>query len=137
MKLYEYAKQLGISYRTAWRWYKSGKIKGYQVETGTIIITEMDTPSLPEKTVIYAGVSSADNKNNLITEVDRLVNYCAANGYQVHSIYKEVGSGVNDSRRQLSKMLCCRSCAKPWFASSAAECHMEVDEFQRQPKMET
>lgn len=40
MKLSQYAKQVGISYRTAWRWFKSGEIEGYQTHTGTVIITE-------------------------------------------------------------------------------------------------
>lgn len=31
MKLSEYARQQGISYRTAFRWWKAGTIKGYQV----------------------------------------------------------------------------------------------------------
>ena len=105
MKLSDYAKQIGVSYRTAWRWYKSGKISGYQRDTGTIIITEMDHSPVPEKTVIYARVSSADNKHNLATQAERLVRYCEANGYQIHEVYKEVGSGLNDNRRQLCRML--------------------------------
>jgi predicted site-specific integrase-resolvase len=31
MKLSQYAKQQGISYRTASRWFRTGTIKGYQV----------------------------------------------------------------------------------------------------------
>jgi predicted site-specific integrase-resolvase len=105
MKLSQYAKKVGVNYRTAWRWYKSGKIKGYQLETGTIIITEMDESPLPEKTVVYARVSSADGKDNLATQAERLVRYCEANGYQIHAVYKEIGSGINDRRRQLVRML--------------------------------
>jgi predicted site-specific integrase-resolvase len=37
MKLSAYARKPGISYRTAWRWFKAGKLAGYQTETGTII----------------------------------------------------------------------------------------------------
>ncbi|GCE23578.1 hypothetical protein KDK_73780 [Dictyobacter kobayashii] len=40
MKLSQYAKAQGISYRTALRWWKAGQIKGYQAETGTIIVEE-------------------------------------------------------------------------------------------------
>jgi len=105
MRLSDYAKQVGVSYRTAWRWYKSGKISGYQLDTGTIIVTELDHWPLPEKIVIYARVASAGNKHQLDTQAERLVRYCEANGYQIHAIYKEIGSGLNDSRRQLSKML--------------------------------
>ncbi len=44
MKLSDYAKKAGVHYHTAWRWFKSGKLKGYQMDTGTIIITEDDEP---------------------------------------------------------------------------------------------
>ena len=40
MKLSDYAKKAGISYRTAWRWWKQGNLTGYQLPSGTIIITE-------------------------------------------------------------------------------------------------
>jgi len=36
MKLSQYAKQQGISYRTAFRWWQAGQIKGYQALSGTI-----------------------------------------------------------------------------------------------------
>jgi len=40
MKLNEYAKKQGISYKTAWRWWKSGYLKGFQMPTGTIIVED-------------------------------------------------------------------------------------------------
>lgn len=51
MKLSDYAKKVGISYRTAWRWYKSGVITGYQQPTGTIIINLPETNQNPNKVV--------------------------------------------------------------------------------------
>ena len=40
MKLSVWAKQKGISYQTAWRWVKSGKmpVKFERMPTGTIIV---------------------------------------------------------------------------------------------------
>ena len=38
MKLKDYARQQGVSYRTAWRWWKAGKLPGHQMDTGTILI---------------------------------------------------------------------------------------------------
>jgi putative resolvase len=55
--------------------------------------------------VIYARVSAAENKPNLNAQADRLVGYCAAKGYQVHTVVKEVGSGVNDSRPKFLNLL--------------------------------
>jgi putative resolvase len=40
MKLSDYAKQMGVRYETAWRWYRDGKIQGRRVGPRTIIITE-------------------------------------------------------------------------------------------------
>ena len=106
MKLSKYAKQVGVSYSTALRWFKSGKIKGYQVDTGTIIVTELDdSSSLPQKTVVYARVSSSENRDNLNSQADRLVAYCEAKGWQVSKVVKEVGSGINDNRKKLAKIL--------------------------------
>jgi len=40
MRIRDYAKKKGVHYRTAYHWYKDGKMRGYQMDTGTIIITE-------------------------------------------------------------------------------------------------
>jgi putative resolvase len=95
MKLSDYAKQMGVRYETAWRWYRDGKIQGRRVGPRTIIITEsQEVPAspAPQRTAIYARVSSAENKSNLDSQVDRLIAYCAARGYQVAKVVKEVGS---------------------------------------------
>lgn len=42
MKLSEWAKKQGICYKTAWRWFKAGKlpVKAIQTITGTILVEE-------------------------------------------------------------------------------------------------
>lgn len=107
MKLSDYAKQVGISYRAAWNWYTDGKIRGYQSPTGTIIITELDETNTPNTgiTVIYARVSSHKQKDDLDRQVQRVQDYCASNGWQVGKIVKEIASGVNDDRPKLNALL--------------------------------
>jgi putative resolvase len=109
MKLSVYARQVGVSYRTALRWFKSGKIQGHQMDSGTILITEpvaeTNPPEHPAKVAIYTRVSAAENKDNLEGQVQRLQDYCAAKGYPVAQIVKEIGSGVNDPRPKLLKLL--------------------------------
>src|SRR5215469_11701480 len=108
MKLSDYAKQMGVRYETAWRWYRDGKIQGRRVGPRTIIITEdQDVPTnpTPQRTAIYARVSSAENTSNLDSQADRLGAYCAARGYQVAKVVKEVGSGINDNRPKLLTLL--------------------------------
>jgi len=55
--------------------------------------------------VIYARVSSIKHKEYLDRQVARLEDYCAAKGYQVGRVVKEIGSGVNDSRRKFLSLL--------------------------------
>lgn len=107
MKLAEYAKQMGVCYETAWRWFRDGKIQGQRIGPHTIIITEgQPTPAAkPTRIAIYARVSSAENKPNLDSQAERLVAYCAAKGYQVSKVVKEIGSGVNDARPKLLALL--------------------------------
>jgi predicted site-specific integrase-resolvase len=107
MKLSQYAKQQGISYRTALRWFRAGTIKGYQAPTGTIIVTEggAESSTRPEKVVIYARVSSPEQRDNLERQAARLADYCAARGYQVAQVVKEIASGVSDSRPKLLALL--------------------------------
>ena len=106
MKLSDYAKKVGVSYRTARRWFKAGLIDGYQMQTGTIIITESDLrQTAEEKVAIYARVSSEENRANLDSQAESLVAYCNARGYQVEQVVKEIGSPINDNRPELTKLL--------------------------------
>ena len=108
MKLRDYARQQGVSYRTAWRWWKAGKVPGRQMDTDSILI-ELESASTSggagSQVAICARVSSAENKSNLESQAERLVAYCAARGYQVAKVVKEVGSGVNDARPKLLALL--------------------------------
>jgi putative resolvase len=109
MKLSVYARLVGVSYRTAFRWFKSGQIQGCQMDTGTILITEpvegIHVQARPAKVAIYTRVSAAENKDNLDGQARRLQDYCAAKGYPIAAVVKEIGSGVNDARPKLLKLL--------------------------------
>ncbi len=107
MKLSEYAKQQGVRYETAWRWFQEGKIKGHRVGAHTIMIDEgLEAPKTTvQKVAIYARVSSAENTSTLDSQAELLVAYCMAKGYQVSKVVKEIGSGVNDTRPKLLALL--------------------------------
>ena len=59
MKLSKWAKQQGISYRTAWHWFKLGTlpVSAKQLANGTILIAEQDQTK--DLVGIYAQVSSS------------------------------------------------------------------------------
>ena len=107
MKLSKYAKELGVDYRTAWNWFKSGEIKGaYQTPTGTVIVPDIkNEQSKTYGVILYARTSSSQNKDLLDNQVKQLEDYAAAKGYKVKQVVKEFGSGLNDERKQLTKIL--------------------------------
>ena len=106
MKLSEYAKRNSISYQTAWLHYKQGLIpNARQLPTGTVVVDEVTNTNKEEYTIVYARVSSSENKSNLTTQADRLVQFCEANGWTVNEIVKECASGLNEERPKLCKIL--------------------------------
>ena len=103
MRLSQYAKHLNVTYKTAYRWWKAGKLDAYQLETGTVIVRD---PVVASKSVaLYARVSSSGQKEDLERQIQRLKDYAAAKGYQVSKEVTEIASGLNDKRPKLEKLL--------------------------------
>ena len=106
-KLRDYAKQHGVTYRTAYNHFKRGLITGaYQLETGTIVVPDTyEAPAGAEHTVVYARVSSSENRSNLDSQAERVCQFCSAKGWEVHEVIKECASGLNDKRPKLQRIL--------------------------------
>lgn len=52
MKLSDYARKIGVNYKTAWNWFKSGKLpNARQLPSGTIIVEEKPEVKAPENVV--------------------------------------------------------------------------------------
>lgn len=106
-KLSEYAKRHGMTYRGAYGHFRRGLIIGaYQLPSGMIVIPDSYTaPKSQDYTVIYSRVSSSENKNNLDAQAERLFHFCSAKGWVVKEDIREIGSGLNDERKKLLKLL--------------------------------
>jgi len=108
MKLSDWAKQQGIAYITAWRWFKQGKlpVSAYKTPTGMILVEPKLKNEIRNKsTWVYCRVSSYDKKADLDRQIERCVAFCAVNGWAVTKAVKEVASGMNDHRPKLIKLL--------------------------------
>src|SRR5260370_38331660 len=103
MKLSDYAKQVGVTYKTAGEWWKAGQLDGYQLPTGTIIVREPQTAV--SGVALYARVCSVDQKDDAVRQMQRLRDYAAARGYQVVAEVIEIASSLNDERPKLTKLL--------------------------------
>jgi predicted site-specific integrase-resolvase len=106
MKLSEWAKQQGIAYITAWRWFKTGKmpIPCIKTPSGAILVQAIGKATMGT-TTIYCRVSSHAKKADLERQAQRCLDYCAANGWLVDRRVVEIASGMNDQRRKLDSIL--------------------------------
>lgn len=108
VKISQYAKENNITYRTVWNMVKSGKLKSERLPSGTILVVkgfdEKDNTNAV-RAVLYARVSSSENKSNLDTQMDRLRQFSYAKGWIIVKEVKEVGSGLNDKRKKLQSVL--------------------------------
>ena len=69
MRLSQYAKKMGVSYKTAFRWWKAGKLDAYQLDTGTVIVREPAQPQEEMSVALYARASSADQNEDLERQI--------------------------------------------------------------------
>jgi predicted site-specific integrase-resolvase len=76
---FEIERLLGVTYKTAYRWWRAGRLDAYQLETGTVIVRD-PTPKSTTGVALYARVSSADQKNDLERQMERLKDYAAVRG---------------------------------------------------------
>jgi len=104
-KLSDYAKKFNITYRTAWNRFKNGKIDGAYLDETNHVIIPLKQLDENKKVAIYSRVSNNDRKDDLERQSERLINYAISNGYEIVHNVKEIGSGLNDNRKGLIKLL--------------------------------
>jgi putative resolvase len=106
VKLSDWAKREGISYLTAWRWWKEGRlpVPAHQTPSGSILV-DLPAELAAGRTVVYARVSSHDQRSDLERQVARVTEWATANGMAVDNVVTEVGSGVNGRRRRFQRLL--------------------------------
>src|SRR3989442_5934997 len=90
MKLSVWAKEQGISYKTAWRWWKAGTmpVPVEQLPSGTVIVHESKVIS--GGVALYARVSSAEQKTDLVPQLARLLKFATAKKMPIGARVKEI-----------------------------------------------
>lgn len=109
VKLADWARLEGIHPKTAYRWFRTGKmpVPAEKVASGSIMVHDpkYDAPSDAGSVVVYARVSSHDQRSSLDGQVSRTVAHATSAGLSVSEVVTEVGSGLNGKRRKLSRLL--------------------------------
>jgi len=56
------------------------------------------------RAIIYARVSSSDQKKDLERQIEYLIQYCSAKGYKVVNVLSDIASGLKANRRGLLRL---------------------------------
>jgi predicted site-specific integrase-resolvase len=106
VNLKEWAESTGVSYTTARRWFEAGKLPVPARKVGGLILVgEPSATPAPGVTVVYARVSSADQKVDLDRQVARVTAWATAQNIPVDRVVTEVGSALNGHRRKFLALL--------------------------------
>jgi putative resolvase len=112
----EASELLGLNPKTLRRWDDEGKLKAirtfgnhrrYKLEDIEAIINSTEIEQKIQRNVfIYCRVSTNKQKESgkLLRQKERLVKYCNERQYNIVHIFEETASGLNDKRRELTKM---------------------------------
>ncbi|OCR05874.1 resolvase [Helicobacter pullorum] len=108
------SKLLGVTIQTLRNWDKQGLLKPdeitkggsrrYKLESLKNINKNIKFNTDNLKTIAYARVSSHDQKDDLIRQVQVLELYCAKAGFN-YEIIQDLGSGMNYYKKGLTKLL--------------------------------
>lgn len=108
MNLAEWAETQHIHPQTAYRWFRAGTLPVPAERVGGLILVgdlSGDDARPSGTTVVYARVSSADQKADLDRQVARVTTWATCNGYSVDQVVTEVGSALNGKRKKFLGLL--------------------------------
>ncbi|MEM2078904.1 MAG: IS607 family transposase [Thermosphaera sp.] len=106
----EVCEKLGVSYSTLRRWIEAGYVKAVRTVGGKYRVPESEVRRILEsrtketRAVVYARVSSHDQREDLERQVRYLLEYCASKGYRVVEVLTDVASGLKTDRKGLRKL---------------------------------
>ena len=105
MNLAQWAESQGIARVTAYRWFRDGKLPVPARRVGGLILVDVPSEQPSGQTVVYARVSSADQRSDLDRQVARVTAWATSQEMSVDRVVTEVGSALNGHRRKFLALL--------------------------------
>ena len=109
MKAKEVMKILKICRSTLYKYTNDGTLKSVKLDNGYFNYDEKSVYSLLKQDerydIIYARVSTQKQKNDLITQINKIQIFCSENNIYINQIFSEVSSGLDLDRTEFSKLL--------------------------------
>ena len=109
----DFAELLGVSVKTLQRWDREGTLKANRTPTDRRYYTYdqylkfkgIGSEDDDRQTVIYARVSTRNQKDDLRNQVSFLRQFCNARGMIVDRCIEDYGSGLNYNRKNWNQLL--------------------------------
>ena len=109
----DFAELLGVSVKTLQRWDRDGILKANRTPTDRRYYTYdqylqfkgIQTENDIRDIVIYARVSTRNQKDDLQNQVEFLKQFCNAKGMIVNQCIEDFGSGLDYNRKKWNKLL--------------------------------
>ena len=112
IRLNEMAKRLNVSVKTLQRWDREGILVAKRTPTDRRYYTEDQyleyigsSTKSKRKTIAYARVSSANQKDDLRNQITFIRNYVNAKGEILDDVIEDIGSGLNYNRKHWNDLL--------------------------------
>jgi predicted site-specific integrase-resolvase len=106
VNLREWAVANGVHPVTAYRWFREGKLLVPATRVGGLILIDQPANTVPAGvSVVYARVSSGDQRQDLERQVARVATWATGRNLSVDRIVTEVGSALDGRRRKLLTLL--------------------------------
>lgn len=109
----DFAELLGVSVKTLQRWDREGILKAYRSPTDRRYYTYdqylqfkgLKSVNDTRKTVVYARVSTKNQKDDLKNQISFLRQFANARGIIVDACIEDYGSGLNYNRKYWNELL--------------------------------
>jgi len=106
LKSKEFKKILGLSNQALYERRKKGQLKFKKVNNIFFYWLEENIETDTSRfNVIYCRVSNIKQKDDLDKQERVLKEYAISNGYKVDYVFKDIASGMNESRKDLNEMI--------------------------------
>jgi putative resolvase len=106
VKLAEWARRNGVHPQTAYRWFREGTmpVPARRLPSGTIMV-DVVSDDTQGQVVVYARVSSVDQRADLDRQVARVAGWVTGQNMVVSRVVTEVGSALNGRRKKFLGLL--------------------------------
>ena len=108
----EFAEMIGKSVITLQRWDREGTLKACRAPSNRRYYTHTqyleymgETIKNDKYNVIYARVSTKNQKDDLKNQIEFVSEFTRRNGIPIAKIYSDFGSGLNYSRKEWNKLI--------------------------------